>query len=836
MIRYQGFFILFFLLITSTVFGQTVIQGKVTDAETGDPIPFANVLIKGSNLGSPTDFDGFFRIEGEAEGDSVLVSYIGYESKLKFYQKGITQTINFQLQPEATSLEDFVIVAKEYENPAFPIMRKVMENKPTNDKRRLAAYEYESYNKIEIDADNLTEKFRGKKYMQKITSVLDSIEVIAGEDGMPILPLFISESLSKFYYRDDPRLQKEEVQRTRITGIGLEDGSLISQVIGSSFQEYNFYQNRMNIVEREFASPIGDAWRIIYDYELEDSLYIGDDYCYLIDFKPKNDQELAFVGKVWITKNEYAIKQIDAKVQKSANLNFVNQIKIQQELVKTEAEAWLPVKSRVLIDLIEVSKKAPSLLSKFYTSNKNIKITEPRPTEFFDRAIVLEPDARLNDEEFWNENRHDKLTDTEINVMAMIDTLKNIPVVKTATELAKTFVRGYVEAGPIDIGPWPVLVGNNNIEGWRFRLGGRTNENFSRKWQFEGFTAYGLEDRTWKYGGGAQLIADREDWTTFNLRYRNDIDQFGIQPDGVTDLTDGTAFIALTQLGNLVRPFRYERVEFEAARQFSRAFSASLRFRKQDFNPLFDFRYRIDPSRIDSPLAKDYSTSEMTIRLKYARDEVFLVNDNSRFSFGTVRWPTFLLSYTRGFEGLFGSNFQYNRINLGVSQRLKMGFWGVMNYQVNAGHTFEDLPYTLYTAHIGNEQPIYTDIAFNTMNFFEFVSQSFASLRVQHSFEGFVMNRLPLVRKLKWRLVATGSALFGNVSDSALNFQVLQDENNLPLPQFNTLDGGRPFAEVGLGITNIFKFFRVDVVRRLTYLENPGVDKTAIKFSFEFSL
>lgn len=824
------------MLFTLVANGQTVIQGKVTDASTGDPIPFANVLIKGTNIGTPTDFDGFYRIEGEGESDSILVSYIGYKVKLKPYKRGVTQTINFQLEPEATALEDFVIVARDVENPAFAIMRKVMENKPKNDKRGLAAYEYESYNKIEIDADNLTDKFKSKKYMQKITSVLDSIAVIAGEDGKPLLPLFISESLSKYYYRDDPRLQKEEVQNTRITGIGLEDGSLISQVIGSSFQEYNFYQNRMNIVEREFASPIGDAWRLIYDYELEDSLYIGEDYCYLLDFKPKNDQELAFLGKVWITKEDYAIKQIDAKVQKSANLNFVNQIKIQQELQKTEAGAWLPVKSRVLIDLIELTKKTPSILSKFYTSNKNIRITQPKPTEFFERAIELAPDARVNDEQFWNENRHDKLSDTEINVMAMIDTLKNIPIVKTATELAKTFVRGYVEAGPIDIGPWPVIVGNNDLEGWRFRLGGRTNENFSTKWQFNGYTAYGLDDRTWKYGGGVQLIANREDWTTFNLNYRNDIDQYGIQPNGITDLSDGTAFIALTQLGNLIRPFRYERIQFETARQFSRAFSASLRFRKQDFNPQFGFRYQVDPLSIDSPLAKDYSTSEMTIRLKYARDEVFLVNDNSRFSLGTLRWPTFLLSYTRGFEGLFGSNFEFNRINVGISQRLKMGFWGVFNYRVSAGHTFEDLPYTLYNAHIGNEQPVYTEIAFNTMNFFEFVSQSFASLNVQHRFEGFVLNRVPVVRKLKWRLLATGNVLFGSVSDSALAAQVTQDELNRQLPQFNTLEGGRPFAEVGLGVENIFKFFRVDVVRRLTYLENPNINKTNIKFSFSFSL
>ena len=819
-----------------SVQGQTIIQGKVTDAESGDPIPFANVVIKGTNIGTPTDFDGLYRIEGQAESDTLVVSYIGYETKYKVYKKGVTQTINFQLKPEATSLDDFVIVAGKQENPAFPIMRAVIDNKRGNDKRTLDAYEYESYNKIEIDVDNITDKLREKKYMQKITAVLDSIEIIAGEDGKPILPLFISESLSKFYYRDNPRLQKEVVQKTRITGVGIEDGSLISQIIGSSFQEYNFYQNRMNIVEKEFASPIGDAWRLIYDYELEDSVYIGDDFCYLLDFKPKNDQELAFVGKVWITKEDYAIKQIDATMQPTANLNFIEKIKIQQELERTETGAWLPVKSRVLIDVSELTSKSAGFLAKFYTSNKNIKVTEPKPTRFFERTIELAEDARIKDERFWAENRHDKLSETEVNVMAMIDSLNNVPFVKTWTEIFKTIARGYVEVGKFDLGPWPVLFAGNDVEGFRVRLGGRTNENFSRKWQFNGYGAYGTRDQRFKYGFGARVIANRDKWTTFSLNYRNDLDQFGIQPDALTSVDEGSAFIALTQLGNLVRPFRYERFQFEGTRQFSRAFSAALQLRKQNYNPQFDFRYSTDLSRADAPLAADFETAEVTLRLKYARDETFLINDNNRFSLGTLRWPIFLLSYTRGFNGVAGGDFDYNKINIGISQRLKMGFWGVSTYQINAGHIFDEVPYTLLTAHIGNEQPIYTNIAFNTMNFFEFVSQSYASLRYQHSFEGFVFNRIPLMRKLKWRLVGTGNLLFGGVSQSTLDAQVRMDEQGNDLPFFNVLESGRPFAEFGLGVENIFKFFRVDFIRRLTYLENPGIRKTDIKFSFSLSL
>lgn len=827
---------LFFFLLCASGLAQTVIEGKVTDADSGDPIPFASVYFLGTTKGVATDFDGFYKIIGDAETDTLVVSYIGYETKKKVYEKGISQTINYQLAPESTSLGDFVVTAGKVENPAWDIIRSVVDNKPQNDKRRLAAYEYDSYNKIEIDLDNISDRLRKRKIMQKITAVLDSIETIAGEDGKPILPLFISESLSKYYYRSDPRLSKEHVQRTKITGIGIEDGSLISQVIGSTFQQYNFYQNRMNIVEREFASPISDGWRLIYDYELTDSVYIGEEFCYLIDFKPKNDQELAFIGKMWIAKDGFALKQIDATVQRTANLNFIEKIKLQQELERLEGGAWLPTKTRVLVDVAEITNKSAGFLAKFYTSNQNLKVAEPRDVSFFERAIEIDEDARMENDAFWEANRHDKLTPTEMNVINMIDTLKNIPVVKTWTAIAKTFARGYVEVNQLDLGPWPFLIGNNDVEGWRVRVGGRTNENFSLNWQFNGYLAYGFDDEQYKYGLGAKWIADRKDWTVFDVSYRKDIDQYGIQPDALTNIESGQAFLALTQLGDLVRPFRYESYQFGAFRQLSRAFSASLRLNHKEFQPEFAFRYRTDLNRTDSPLAQDYATSEVTLNLKYARDEAFIISDNNRISLGTTRWPIFSASFTRGFKGLTGGDFDYTRVNFGVSQKLKLGFWGNTTYQLNAGHTFEDLPYTLLNAHIGNEQIVYTNIAFNTMSFYEFVSQSYASLRYEHNFEGFILNRVPLLRKLKWRLVGTSNVLFGGVSQSTLAVQALTDEGGNALPQFDVLESGRPFAEVGIGVENIFKFFRVDYIRRLTYLEKPGVDNSAIKLSFRLGL
>ncbi len=836
MLRTHLIFILNLFTVLQAFSQETIIRGKVIDADSGDPIPFANVVIQGTSIGSPTDFDGYYEIKGEAESDTIVVSYIGYETKKKVYTRGIIQTINFQLRPESTSLGEFVITAGKQENPAFPIMRQVMANKARNDKRRIPAYEYESYNKIEIDIDNITEKLRQRKAMQKITQVLDSIEQIAGEDGKPILPLFISESLSKFYFRSDPKLQKEHIQKSKITGVGIEDGSLISQITGSSFQEYNFYQNRMNIVEKEFASPIGDGWRILYNYELQDSVELDGEFCYVLDYVPKNDQELAFYGTMWITKEDYAIKRIDATMQPTANLNFIERIKIQQELERTTIGAWIPAKSRVLIDVSEITKNSAGMLAKFYNSNKNITITEPHPTKFYERTIELEEDAKMTDELFWEANRHDTLSTTERNVISMIDSLNNIPFVKTWVEILKTVARGYVEVGPLDLGPWPFLFAQNNIEGPRVRIGGRTNENFSLRWQFNGYLAYGFKDRRFKYGLGAMWIANRKKWTTLNLSYRNDIDQLGIQPDPINGFNSGSAFVALTQLGNLVRPFDYERIQFDYFTQVSKAFSLNLTLRNQKFDPRFEFRYSDTNDIGATVLRQKFTTTEATLRLKYARDETFLINDNTRRSLGTLRWPSLSVAYTRGFKGPLNGQFDYHRLDFGISQRLKMGLWGVSFYNVTASHNFNDLPYPLLRAHIGNEQIIFTNIAFSQMEFFEYLSDSYASLRYQHFFEGFLLNRIPLLKKLKWRLVGSANVLFGSVRQSNIDLQITEDEIGNPLPLFDSLDPNKPYLEAGLGVENIFKLFRVDWFHRLTYTDKPGVRKSSIKVSFNLSL
>lgn len=829
-----NFNILFFLLVCFpfTVQAQTVVKGKVTDAASGDPIPFANIIFKGTSHGATTDFDGNYTVTTNLPVDSIVVSCLGYQTRTRKVTRNTTQVINIQLEEQVTSLKAVVVEAGE--NPAYAIMRNVVKNKKRNDKRSLTAYEYDTYTKVEIDVDNITDKFRQKKVIQKITQVLDSIDRIAGEDGKPILPLFISESVSRFYYRDNPQLRYENILKSKINGIGIQDGTLITQFVGTSFQEYNFYQNWLNIVSKEFVSPIADGWRLYYNYDLTDSLYIGDDFCYRLDFFPKSEQDLAFTGTIWITKNEYALKQIDATVGKQANLNFIEKIRIQQELAPTPSGPWLPVKNRVLIDVSELTKFSAGMLAKFYTSNRNIVVNKPYEPSFYERPIVMAEDARLyEDEEYWDTLRHEPLSETEKNVYRMIDTLQNIPVVKTYTDIVKVLVNGYYYGNKLDFGPYISLMAINDIEGVRIQPGFRTNINFSRKWIFGGSLGYGIQDERIKYSAFVQNILSRERWTTVRFSVRSDLGRVGIDDES---LADNYLFLAAQRFGVFRRGYYFNESRFNFQREWFKGFSQRVAFRYSTFRPTFNFGYYKEPSD-QSSVHNTYENAEVILETRFARDELFIMNDNERLSLGTTRWPVVVLRYTHGMKGVLGSDFDYDKLRLSISKRIRYGPLGVGYANITGEYVFNTLPYPLLSLHLGNQTPIYAQVTYNLMNYGEFISDRFASLQYHHHFEGFILNRIPLMRKLKWRLVATSNVIYGGMSQANRDLIAQTTNNGEQTLPVGFLSRNKPYVELGYGVENILKFVRVDFIHRLSYLDNGSdVRKFGVFLSFWFNL
>ncbi len=810
---------------------ETIVQGKVTDANSGDAIPFANVVFGGTQIGVTTDFEGNFLLKTNTPTDSIKASFIGYRSRVKPVRKGVRQTINFQLQEEATSLQEVVVFSGE--NPAWEIMRGVVRNKSKNDKRKLTAFEYDTYTKIEVDVDNISDKLRETGMMKKIAQVLDSAERIAGEDGKPILPLFITESVSKLYYRANPQLKTEHILKTKINGIGVEDGGIVTQLIGSSFQEYNFYQNWLNIFSKDFTSPIADGWRIYYDYDLTDSSFLGDDFCYRLDFTPKSKQDLAFTGTMWITKSEFAIRQIDATVSKDANLNFVEKIKIQQELKATSGGPWLPIKNRVLINMGQFSQQQAGMLAKFYTSNKNFVVDKPYENRFYSMPVEVAEDARMFEEEkYWDTLRHEPLSETEKNVYRMIDTLKNIPVIKTYTDIFKILIDGYYDKGKISYGPYLSVIAYNNIEGFRAQGGFRTNENFSKYWMFGGQLAYGFLDQRVKYLAFIQSIMSRRHWTTLTLRLRSDIARIGVDDE---NLADNPLFLAAARWGVFRRGYYFNESRLSFSREFFKGFSQRVSFRHSTFNPTYNFGYYAEPNDLASPILNSFVTSEISFESRFARDEFFIQNGNERVSMGAIRWPVITVRYTHGFMGVCGSDFEYDKIRMSITKRIKLGPIGYGKVTAAGEYVFNTLPYPLLALHLGNQSPVYSPLTYNLMNFGEFISDHYVSVQYRQYFEGFLLNRIPAINKLKWRLLATSNVIVGGMRQS--NQQLISPTTNEGEP---TVTAGYlsndPYVELGYGVENIFKFLRIDFIHRLSYLNSPGARSFGVFFTVQFQL
>lgn len=841
----KAFLFFSFLLIGFSAFAQkTVITGKVTDAETGDGVPFANVYFDGTTIGTSTDFDGFYKIETEKATDSLVVSYVSYQTRKKAVKKGVTQNIDYQLASSEETLKAIVITSGKWENPAWEYLRGVLDHKSENDKRRLSAYEYDAYSKVELDVDNISDKFKEKKLVKKIISVVDSVESLAGEDGKPILPLFISETVSKFYYRDNPVKRKEMIEKTRIKGVGVDDGSIVSQLVGSSFQDYNFYESWIQIAGKDFVSPVSESWRLFYDYELQERTEIDDIWCYRIDFQPKRKEDLAFTGTMWITDDStFALKRIDVTVPKAANLNFIEKIKIQQDLKriddgkqsndKTKETAWLPVKTRILIDVGQINDQWAGMLLKSYNSAENIVINNPKPLAFYKESIVVDEEVNNSTDQFWKENRHDSLTASEQTVYAMIDTISNLPMVKSYIEVIDLLINGYKDIGKVDIGTLLTFYSKNTIEGHRAMFNIRTNSDFSEKFQFSAGLGYGFGDEKWKYRGKIRYIPTRHPWTVISVSHQYDLQQVALFNEDFRS-SDNYLFLAFSRWGNLSknRPFYHRQSSIDFQTDIVKGVTTKITYRNQNYEPLFNFEF-FDPKNLEIRHT-NFAVSELMAEVRIGFKERY-INGKMGRAIITSNYPVFKLRYIRGLGDFLGGDLEYHKFSARMEHSFRFGIFGRTDYFISAGYTPSTLPYPLLETHLGNQTLFYNQLSFNLMNYFEFVSDKYASINVIHDFNGFLLNRIPLMRRLKWRSFVEGNMLVGNVSQKNIDLIPDIDSQGNPIAKFGSL-GATPYTEVSYGISNIFRFVRIQAIHRLTYLDKDNVSKWGIRVSAQFSL
>ncbi|MCF8298495.1 MAG: DUF5686 and carboxypeptidase regulatory-like domain-containing protein [Saprospiraceae bacterium] len=819
----QKYFLSILLLLLSILtfdgYSQiTKIMGVVTDSITKEPIPFVNLILKGTSIGATTNFDGEYSIESNSRADTLLISYMGYNSKSYTVKLFKFQTINFELSPSSQTLSEVVIVPGE--NPAIILLRKVIANKDKYNRENYDGYTYEAYNKIQLDANNITDKFRKRRVFKQFQFVFDHIDT-STVNGKAYLPLFLTETLSDFYYKKNPKGTREVIKASKVSGVENES---FSTYLGDMYQNVNVYDNFIMLFEKNFVSPIANNATLFYKYYLVDSAFFGNKWCYKIMFKPRRKQELTFTGDIWIHDSTYAVKKLNVRIADDANINFINDLMAIQEFDLVDETHWMIVKDLVVIDfnVLEESKTATGFYGHKTTTYKNFKFDGVSDNDVFSSQIhvIVEDSSFKKSDDFWVTARHDTLTQDEKVIYEMVDSIKNMPVFKTYIDVIQMIVTGYYVRGNFEIGPYASMFSFNQLEGNRFRLGGRTSNDFSTKIMYNAHLAYGTKDEKFKYGGGLIYMKSKNPRRTFNFQYKNDIEQLGQSQN---------AFREDYIIGSILRRNPLDKLsmveEFSAnyEHEWFTGFSNTLNLIHRDIFPVGKSEFKFEQN---GNILNSITTSEVRLDVHFAYKEKYMMGEFERVSLGTI-YPILDIQYSHGFNNIWESNYSYDKIQMNLTHWFNVRSFGWSKYIIETGRVFGELPYPLLKLHEGNETYSFDEQSFNTMNYYEFVSDKYVSLYYTHHFDGFFLNHMPLMRKLKWREVVFGKGVVGDLGDENKKYSTFPTSLN---------ELNKPFFEAGVGIENILKIIRIDAIWRLSHLNNPDINKFSIMGTLKFSL
>jgi hypothetical protein len=804
------------------VHAQFIISGKITDAVSDEPIPFANVYIKGLNVGGTTDFDGYYKVSTPYLSDSLNASYIGYLHTAKKLLNQKEQTINFKLERSDIYLQEIVILPGE--NPAHVILRKVIEHKEQNRKNALRNYQYESYSKVELDIFDFKDKFTDRKIFEPFKFIFDYID--STTEDKPYLPVFITESLSDIYYSQEPKVRKEIIKATKMSGVKSES---FSQFLNSMQQEIDVYNNWPVVLGRSFASPIADGGLNYYKYYLMDSADIDGIKCYKLNFVPKGKGSLTFAGEMWIADSSFAMKQISMEAAEHVNLNFVEKLSIQQQYSLVNGETWTLTKDKIT-SRFKPMEKLSGIIGRKTVSSKNFQVNMPEiPTKFNTRSdIEMTQNVFVDADTFWQKHRHESLSQNEAAIYHMVDSLNNNKRFNTYVDIFKMIVTGYKVLGPIELGPILSVISYNQVEGVRLRYGMRTSNAFSKKVLLGGHVAYGFKDQRVKGGLNGLWLIEKNPRMSVGFDYLNDLDLAASSP---ADIGQENLLTGLIRRNIPRKLMHLHQGSIYYEKETAIGFGSRIALRHRNITPYnvpgyWDFKYKSgnNDGYRDTLITKVHTT-EAIVKLRFAHQEKFLSGEFERISLGSKN-PIVELTYTGGVKGIIKGGFNYHRVDFRFRDKIPTNPIGTLYFDFFCGKVFGQLPYLLLYVPQGNETYFFNTFAFNMMNEYEFAADQYASIYVRHYFEGFFFNKIPGIRKLKLRELVTVKGVMGGMTAENRYANSL---NNFIVP--NRI----PYVEVGAGIENILKLFRIDFIWRLTYRNNPYVGNFGIRAGMSVS-
>ena len=816
-------------------------KGIIIDAQTNEPIPSASVVLigKGGQV-TRTNLAGKFTLLASANAaikKQIKVSCVGYKTELLLLVSEQNEQ-EIKLSPQSQALGELTVKKQKYRNknnPAVELIENVIANKGKNRKESIDYYENESYEKIQFAFNEISTKFKQKKIFKHFQFMFEPADSI--NSGGEILPIYMKEVLSNHFYRKSPKDDKQIIKSQKMVNFQGLDNKGLDDNIKYMYQDINIYDNNILMLTNQFLSPIAPSAPSFYRYYITDTIQSGSEKFIKLFFGSRNKQDMLFQGFLYITMDgTYAIQGVELSVNKNINLNLVRDVKISQQFEKVPNQGWLLKSDQTAINFA-ISNKGQSLLGKRTVSYKNYKFTPPTNDSIFKGLSVVTLDsANMRSEAYWEANRHLELSKSEEGTYANVDSLQKVPAFRRTMDIAQIVFFGYKVMGKYEIGPVNTFYSYNPIEGIRARFGGRTTPEFSKKLNFETYVGYGFGDHNLKYFLSSTWSLAPTSIYEFPVKsikasYQKDTKFPG---QDLQFITEDNVLLSIKR-GVNDKLFYNRTFKLEHLNEFESHFSYTLGYQFTKTIPGGNLYFNNTDYSAHTNDVGLINVSEASLKLRYAPNEKFYQSKSFRIPVYT-KYPIFELQITNGSKFL-KNDYNYTNVRFSFSKRFYFSVLGFSDVVWESGKIFGKVPYPLLNIHRANQTYSYQILSYNLMNFLEFVSDQYTSINIDHCFNGFFFNKIPIIRRLQLREYATFKILEGSVSNT-------NDPNkNADLFKFPVYADGRtatyglgktPYIEGSVGVGNIFKIFRVDLVKRFTYLNNPNISTIGLRMRFRF--
>ena len=848
--KYIKSFLLFLLLGCCISVSAQNIQGVVTDSLTNEPIPYLSVFYEGKGVGSITDNDGNYKVETRKGWNKLTFSAVGYVTKVVNIIPGVTKNLNVRMRPDDIMLDEVVVKPKREKysrknNPAVELMKKVIAHKKNNKLSENDYYQYNKYQKITMSLNDVTPEMLEKGMYKKMPFLKDQIE-LCEETNKFILPISVDETASQKIYRKHPKSEKTIIKGMSSTGVNelFATGDMLSTVLKDVFTDVNIYDNDIRLLQYPFISPISSSDAIsFYKFYIMDTTFVDKDKCFHLTFVPNNSQDFGFTGHLYVfSDSSYTVKKCTMNLPKKSGVNFVDNMDIIQEFEQLPNGEWV-LKTDDMIVEMTLMKIMQGFQIRRTTRYSDYAFDE-LPQQLFKRkgAEIKEADAMMRGDDFWNQYRPVPLTQTESSMDMLVKRLEQMPGFKYVIFVLKAFIENFVETGTkehpskVDIGPVNTMISNNYIDGLRLRMSAQTTATLNPHLFFKGYCAYGFKDHRSKYMGEVEYSFNKKEYlprefpkNSITFSYQYDV----MSPTDKFLKTDkDNVFVSFkTSTVDQMSYVRNIALKYENETQFG--LKTTVEVKHSTDEPTGGLAYITNDDQ--KTLVPEIQTMEASLAFRYAPGETF-VNTKQRRIPVSFDAPVFTLSHTAGFKGVLGGEYNYNLTEIGLYKRFWFSSWGKIDMFVKGGAQWNKVPFPLLIMPAANLSYILQRETFNLINNMEFLNDRYASLDVSWDLNGKIFNRIPLLKKLKWREAIGFKMLYGHLTDKNNPMKHPGDSELFLFPTRDgrptsfVMDPKTPYMECSVGIHNIFKILHIDYVRRLNYLDHPDANKWGVRF------